>query len=153
MKNHLINRLTALLVFTCSLPLLAADQPKAKGDEKPATQTTPKAKDSTYPLYGKVVTITSRTLTVVRSESEEAKESKFSIGASTEVVNGDKPATLDDVKIGQWVGGSVKKATDDGHDFVSKINLAVKQKKSTTKPGTSKPKKEPDVAKKKDKAE
>jgi hypothetical protein len=153
MKTHLIKRLTTLLVITFSMPLLAVEKPKTKPPEKPAAKTEPKAKEDTYPLYGKVLAITSRTLTVVRSESEEAKESKYSIGASTEVVNGDKPATVEDVKIGQWVGGSVKKATDEGNDVVTKINLGVKQKKGSTKAGTLKPKKEPATAKKKDKTE
>ncbi len=153
MKTALIHKVTILLIITFSLPLLAADKPKAKASEKPAAKTEPKAKEDTYPLYGKVVTVTSRTLTVVRSENEEAKEAKYSIGSSTQVVNGDKPATIEDVKIGQWVGGSVKKATDGGNDFVTKINVGVKQKKSPGKTGASKAKKESTTPKKKEKAE
>ncbi len=104
---------------------------KAKADTKAAaSKEEPKAKRDTYPLYGKVVAITSRTLTIVRSDSADATEAKYTINSSTEIVNGDKPATTDDVKVGRWVGGLLKKAEGDGNDVVLKLNIAAKQKEA-----------------------
>lgn len=150
MKIKLIQALAAIIALSVLAPAQAADKPKAKSEEKPAAKAEAKPKEATYPLYGKVVAITSRTLTIVRGESEEAKESKYSIGASTEVVNGEKPATLEDVKIGSWVGGSVKKSEGGGNDFVSKINLGVKQKGAAGKGAKAAAKKETSKAKKKE---
>jgi hypothetical protein len=150
MKTKLILTLTALLAFSQAPFTQAAEKPKAKADEKAPAKAEAKPKEETYPLYGKVVAVTSRTLTIVRSESEEAKETKFSIGSSTEIVNGDKPATIEDVKVGQWIGGLVRKAAGDGNDFVTKINVGVKQKKSPGKETKATPKKTDSAPKKKE---
>lgn len=91
-------------------------------------KTEPKAKQDTYPLYAKVVTITSRTLTVVRSDAPDAEQTKYTINASTEYVNGEKPATIEAVKVGSWVGGTLKRAEGEGNDTVVKLNVDVKQK-------------------------
>jgi hypothetical protein len=123
--------LAALCAVTSSITAHSAEPKKAAAAETPkstAKKGEPKAKQDTYPLYGKVVTITSRTLTIVRSDSPEAEQSKYTINASTEYVDGDKPATIEGVKVGAWVGGSVKKAEGDGNDVVLKLNVGVKQK-------------------------
>ncbi len=123
--------LAALCVVSSSITAPAAEPKKKAQAEAPksaAKKDEPKAKQGTYPLYGKVVAITSRTLTVVRSDAAEAEQSKYAINAGTEYVDGDKPATIDAVKVGSWVGGSVKKAEGDGNDVVLKINVGVKQK-------------------------
>ena len=85
------------------------------------------------------MTITSRTLTIVRSDAAEAEQSKYAINASTEHVDGEKTATIEDVKVGSWVGGSVKKGEGDGNDVVLKLNIGVKQK--TAKKASKAPKK------------
>jgi hypothetical protein len=88
----------------------------------------PKGKQDTYPFYAKVVAITSRTLTVVRSDAADAEQSKFAVNASTEYVDGEKPATIEAVKVGSWIGGTLKKAEADGNDTVVRLNVGVKQK-------------------------
>lgn len=122
MKSCLFT-LSMLCAVAVSLPNLSAQGPKAKAEPK----------RDTYPLYGKVVAITTRTLTIVRSESAEAKESKYTVSSATEVVNGDKPATLKDVQVGRWIGGTLKKADGDGNDMAVKINIGVEQKKAAPK--------------------
>lgn len=122
----------------------AADSPK----KSPSTETPAKkegAKKSTnadtLPFYGKVVSITTRTLTIVRSDAPDAAEVKFSINASTEYVNGDKPSSIDAVKPGAWVGGAAKKASE-GNDVVVKLNVGVKQKTKGKAPAKGKAKTE-----------
>lgn len=141
MKAKLLLVVAALAVFSAP-ELISADAPK-KG---PTKKTEAKADQDTYPLYGKVTAITSRTLTIVRSSGEDAAEAKFNLNASTEYVNGDKPSSFDAVKVGSWVGGSVKKATGEGNDTVLKLNIGVKQKG----PGKPEAPKKKDSAKKKE---
>lgn len=138
--QHLI--LAAFVVVTSVITTSAAEPKKAPAAESPKSAVKkgePKAKSGTYPLYGKVVAITSRTLTIVRSDSPEAEESKYNLNSAVEYVNGDKPATFEDVKVGAWVGGTLKKAEGEGNDSVIKLNIGVKQK--MTKKASKAPKK------------
>lgn len=134
MKLKLISLAIAMIATFPVSSAYAAEKGKAKSDAKPAEskpaddKSEAKPKRDTYPLYGKVVAITSRTLTIVRSNADDAKQSKYTINSATEIVNGDKAATVDDVKVGKWIGGSLKKAEGDGNDIVLKINIAAKQK-------------------------
>ncbi|GEP44117.1 hypothetical protein [Brevifollis gellanilyticus] len=117
----------------------AADAKKAASAEAPKAapkKGEAKAKQDTYPLYGKVVAITSRTLTIVRSDAADAPEVKFTVNASTEYVDEEKPVTIEAVKVGSWVGGSIKKAEGDGNDTVLKLNVGAKQR--VAKKGTAK---------------
>ena len=123
----------------------AADTPKkAPAKDAPAKKETPKkaAAGDTIPFYGKVVAITTRTLTLVRSDAEGAPEVKFAVNASTEYVNGDKPSSIDAVKPGAWVGGAAKKAAE-GNDVIVKLNVGVKQKAKGKAPAKGKGKTEP----------
>ena len=123
MKAKLLLIVSSLAFFTTT-ELIGTDTPKRITGNKSES----KADQDTYPLYGKVTAITSRTLTIVRGENAEAAEAKFNLNASTEYVNGDKPSSFEAVKVGSWVGGSVKKATGEGHDNILKLNIGVKQK-------------------------
>jgi hypothetical protein len=146
MKIKLVLLLAALCAVTSSITAFAAEPKKKAEAEAPksaAKKDEPKAKQDTYPLYGKVVAITSRTLTIVRSDAAEAEQSKYTINASTEYVDGDKPATIEAVKVGSWVGGSLKKAEGDGNDVVLKINVGVKQR--SAKKASKAPKKKTDA--------
>jgi hypothetical protein len=123
----------------------AADTPKkAPAKDAPAKKEAAKkaANGDTLPFYGKVVSITSRTLTIVRSDAADASEVKFAVNASTEYVNGDKPSSIDAVKPGAWVGGAAKKAAE-GNDVIVKLNVGVKQKAKGKAPAKGKGKTEP----------
>lgn len=130
MKSKLITYAVALITAFSASTGLSAEKGKPKASE---TTAAPKAKRDTYPLYAKVTAITSRTLTVVRSDKEDAKESKYTINSATQIVNGEKPATVEDVKVGRWVSGSLKKAEGDGNDVVIKLNVGAKQKEAGAK--------------------
>ena len=147
--QHLI--LTALFTLTSSIALNAADPKKETSPEaskSAAKKGESKTKQGTYPLYGKVVAITSRTLTIVRSDAADAEQSKYAINASVEYVDGDKPATIDSVKVGSWVGGTLKKAQGDGNDTVVKLNVGVKQKTANKGSSSSKAKSKTETKKK-----
>jgi hypothetical protein len=133
--KHLILIVAAFAASSASLTFGADDPKKA-----PAKKTEAKAKGDVdaYPFYGKVVAVTARTLTIVRSDSPEAAQVKFNVNASTEYVNGDKPATVADVKVGTWVGGLVKKAASEGNDTILKLNVGVKQKAAAKAPAKKK---------------
>jgi len=123
----------------------AADTPKkAPAKDAPAKKEAAKkaANGDTIPFYGKVISITARTLTLVRSDAEGAPEVKFAVNASTEYVNGDKPSSIDAVKPGAWVGGAAKKAAE-GNDVIVKLNVGVKQKAKGKAPAKGKGKTEP----------
>lgn len=123
----------------------AADTPKkAPAKDAPAKKEAAKkaTNGDTIPFYGKVISITSRTLTIVRSDAEGAPEVKFAVNASTEYVNGDKPSSIDAVKPGAWVGGAAKKAAE-GNDVIVKLNVGVKQKAKGKAPAKGKGKTEP----------
>ena len=123
----------------------AADTPKkAQAKDAPAKKEAAKkaANGDTLPFYGKVISITSRTLTIVRSDAADAPEVKFAVNASTEYVNGDKPSSIDAVKPGAWVGGAAKKAAE-GNDVIVKLNVGVKQKAKGKAPAKGKGKTEP----------
>lgn len=123
----------------------AADTPKkAPAKDAPAKKEAAKkaTNGDTLPFYGKVVSITSRTLTLVRSDAADAPEVKFAVNASTEYVNGDKPSSIDAVKPGAWVGGAAKKAAE-GNDVIVKLNVGVKQKTKGKAPAKGKGKTEP----------
>jgi len=132
MKLHLI--LLAAFVAISSIDVTYAQDKKATPTEAPKKG---EAKRDTYPLYGKVVTITSRTLTIVRGDNPDAKVAEFAINESTQFVDGEKAVSIEAVKVGSWIGGSVKQSAGDGPDTVMKINVGVKQRVAKKAPSKS----------------
>ncbi len=88
-------------------------------------------KRPTYPLYGDVVAIDAKTLTLKGGEGQPNRV--FAMTEETKIVNGEKDAQWTDTKIGQKIGGLVEKA-EAGNDKLLKINLGVKQDKAPEKP-------------------
>jgi hypothetical protein len=155
-------KLSYLLTVTClslALPGLVAAKTLGEPASKPAAKAAApkagapaevKAKKDTYPLYGQVVAATSNLLTIKGGQGKEDR--KYAITPETVVSKDEKPATLADVKPGQWVGGLLQKNLD-GSSKVLKLNLSVKQKEakpagkekapSSTKAGAPAIKKQP----------
>lgn len=127
MKLKHILFLVALTAATPSIHLGAAESkaPVTAEGSKPAAKKAPK---NTYPLYGKIVEATSKTLTIVRSDAPDAEKRQYALTADTEIVHGDTALTSDELKPGLWVGGILKKSDGDGKDVVIKVNTAVKQR-------------------------
>ncbi|MFM7603834.1 MAG: hypothetical protein ACKO8Z_01390 [Prosthecobacter sp.] len=132
----------------------AADAPKKSAPKEAAAKKEGGKKESakkaanveTIPFYGRVVTVTTRSITLVRSDAADAPEVKFAVNASTEYVNGDKPSSIDAVKSGAWVGGAAKKAAE-GNDVIVKLNVGVKQKTKGKASAKVKDKSEPEKKK------
>lgn len=115
----------------------AKKPPTEQSEEGPASskaEAAQKPKRDTYPLYGKVTAVTSRSLTVVRSDNPEAKEVTFSLSDGTAFTRQTEPATRQDVQVGQWIGGVVKKSAEAGEpDLLIKVSLDVKQRSKSAK--------------------
>jgi hypothetical protein len=126
MKLHLF--LLAALVVIHPFHLACAQEARAESSQTAQ----PKAKRNTYPLYARVVAITPQTLSVARSDKPDAKVVDFTINAGTQYVNGDQAVTIHSVRVGAWIGGSVKKAEGGGPDTLMKVNIGVKQKVAKT---------------------
>jgi hypothetical protein len=107
---------TLLLGFSLAATACAAEPPAPK----PA-----KAPRETYPLYGRVVSINSKTLVIKGGKGKPDRT--FALSQNIAIKKDEKPATLADVVAGQWVGGSVRK-TASGPPLLEKLNLSVKQK-------------------------
>ncbi len=76
------------------------------------------------PFYGKVGALdkNARTLTLDGKE----KDRLFFLTPRTRIHNAGKPATLNDVVIGRWVGGFVRET--NGRPEVVTLNLGVSQR-------------------------
>jgi len=77
-----------------------------------------------YPLTGTVVAISATALTIKGGEGKPDRV--YAMTPQTVIVNGDQPATVADVKVGQKIGGRLEKAVS-GNDQVLKLNIGVKQ--------------------------
>lgn len=130
MKLKHILFLVALTAATPVTHLGAAESKAAPAAEgaKPAAKKAPK---NTYPLYGKIVEATAKTLTIVRSDAPDAEKRQYALNSDTELVNGDSAITSDELKPGLWVGGLLKKSEGEGKDIVIRVNTGVKQKGKT----------------------
>ncbi len=145
MKKFL-NILSIIAAFTLTVPVIAKDAAKkeAAPAAKPAEKKTESKKDH-YPLYGEVVAITDTLLTI--KGGKDKPDRMYDITKDTKITKDDKPATVKDAKIGQWVGGYIHKAPegDKGNDDLVHLNLSAKQKEEKKaeekKPATPEPKK------------
>ena len=121
--------LIASLGAAVALAITPAHAAKPKGPETPAptpAKTEPAAeKGKNHPTSGTVVAVTPKLLTLNGAKGKEDR--KFDITADTKIVNGDKPATIADVKVGSKIGGYVKPSGGTGNDVILKINVGVNQ--------------------------
>jgi hypothetical protein len=127
MKLKHILFLVALTAATPSIHLGAAESkaPATAEGSKPAAKKAPK---NTYPLYGKIVEASAKTLTIVRSDAPDAEKRQYALTPETEIVHGDTALTSDELKPGLWVGGLLKKSEGEGKDIVLRVNTGVKQR-------------------------
>jgi len=131
-ENMKTKFIIASLGAAVALALTPAQAAKPKAPETPAAAPTKtaepaaeKAKRDTYPLYGEVVAVTPKLLTIKGGKGKEDR--KYDITADTVIHAGDKSATIADVKVGRKVGGLLKKSGGKGNDTVVKLNTDVAQ--------------------------
>lgn len=144
MKTSFIRLLC--LVTLASAGLIYAAPPEGTTKEQPSSAAAKKtkAKSDSYPLWGEVVAVTSRTLTIKGGQGKEDR--KFTISAETKIHNDGKPATLEDIKVGRKVGGSVQKVTEGNPKMLS-INVGAAQEASKPKKSAAKKTDETDKSK------
>ena len=130
MKASLIRLLCLFTLFSAGLADAAPNEEAVKEQPKTAAPKKAKAKSDSYPLWGEVVAVTSRTLTIKGGEGKEDR--KFTITAETKIHNDGKPATLEDIKVGRKVGGSVQKVVEGNPKMLS-INVGAAQEASKSK--------------------
>ncbi len=127
--KKIFNILSIAAALTLTVPAFAKDAvkkeaaPAAKPEEKKAD-----AKKDHYPLYGELVAITDTLLTI--KGGKDKPDRMFDITKDTKITKDDKPATVKDAKIGQWVGGYIHNAPegDKTNDDLVHLNLSAKQK-------------------------
>lgn len=114
---------TCLRLFAvCALALSFSTLDAVAAEKKPAAEKSA-TKKATFPFYGKLEAITATKLTIQSGKSSR----EFAIDKDTVIKKNDADATVKDAVVGQWVGGSAKKA-EDGSSSVLKLNLSAKQK-------------------------
>jgi len=94
-------------------------------DQKTATNAPAARLPQGMPFYGKLGAIDKSAQTITLDGKE--KKRIFYITASTRVHRDKQPATIDDLAIGQWVGGFVR-PDPSGRPTVVTLNLAVVQR-------------------------
>lgn len=128
----ILNIFSIAAALTLTVPAFAKDTVKKEPAPaaKPAEKTEKKAdtKKDHYPLYGEVVAITETLLTI--KGGKDKPDRMFNITKDTKITLDDKPATVKDAKIGQWVGGYIHNAPegDKSNDDLVHLNLSAKQK-------------------------
>lgn len=135
MKTSFIRLLCLIALASAGLAGAAPKEETAKQQPKEAAPKKAKAKSDSYPLWGEVVAVTSRTLTIKGGEGKEDR--KFTITAETKIHNDGKPATLEDIKVGKKVGGSVQKVAEGNPKMLS-INVGAAQEASKSKKSAAK---------------
>ena len=97
MKKFIIATILALAVLNTSLTAQAADKPAPDKKEKKANH---------IPFKGKVSAVDKAAKTVTLEGKEKSRT--FQVTSETKIHKGEKPATLDDVTVGEVVTGAYK---------------------------------------------
>lgn len=135
MKTLFIRLLCLITLASVGLVAAAPKEEPSAEQPKSAAPKKAKAKSDSYPLWGEVVAVTTRTLTIKGGEGKEDR--KFTITAETKIHNDGKPATLEDIKVGRKVGGSVQKVAEGNPKMLS-INVGAAQEASKSKKAAAK---------------
>lgn len=112
-------RLITSVMLWCSLFATQA------ADPKPSTNAPAAKLPQGLPFYGKLGAIDKSAQTITLDGKE--KKRIFHLTPSTRVHRDKKPATIDDLVVGQWVGGFVR-PDPNGRPTVVTLNLAVVQR-------------------------
>ena len=96
-----------------------ADAPAAAAAEKPkaAAEAAKPKTDKPIPMYvhADEIDLAAKTITQV---TKDGKKSVNTVTATTEIMNGDKAAKLEDIKKGDYVSGNRKKTGESAYDIV-----------------------------------
>ena len=129
MKTKAFLTVTIALAFV----VMAQAAPKKVAPEKPAAE----KKDTSFSFIGEVVKVSATALILKGAEGSEDRS--FAFTETTKIVNGEKPAKLGDIKVGNKVGGQARKA-GKSDPIVLSVNVSVKEKADPKKPDAPKKK-------------
>jgi len=127
MKKLIVMSVLSLLALAVALPVAAQEKKAAaEGKEKKAP--------GALPFNGKITAIDAAAKTITLS----GKEARVvQITSSTKITKDGKPATLDDIKTGDQVGGSFRKNAD-GKMEANTLNAGVRPEGKGKKKGDDK---------------
>jgi hypothetical protein len=122
----------AVTIWACGLPVFAATPSPAK-PAKPATPAPSKVvgEAKTIPMYSRadVIDTKARTFTTKRKDGVEVK---LVLTPTTEIKQGESPAKLEDIKVGDYVSGSRKKVSETEYTVVKITKFGPKADKKET---------------------
>ena len=104
--------------------------------DQPAEAPKPEKKASGMPFRGAVTAVDKAAKTITLGEKEKARV--FQITSQTKIRKDKKPATLEDVLVGERVGGYARENTQGKMEVVT-LNAGLPPKKPKAKPGDNKP--------------
>jgi hypothetical protein len=114
MRKRTLRLLTLSLLSALAIgaPLAVRSADMAGNADTPKTQ-----KRDTMPFTGKVKAVdkAALTLTLVGKERDRV----FSIGTQTKMTKGGQPATLDDIAVGEEVGGQARMLADGRNEVLT----------------------------------
>ena len=127
----------AMKTLIASMVFALASIISVHGAEVPRTNAPPGAaqamkKPQGMPFYGKVSAFDKQSITLDGKE----KKRMFYLTPTTRIHRDKAAARLEEVVVGQWVGGFVRPDTD-GRPTVINLNLAVEQRGSPVKTATN----------------
>ena len=128
MKKILSSAVLAAVLMTLPSYVRAADQPA----DAPKTEKKPRL----MPFNGKVGAVDKAAKTVTLEGREKTRV--FQITSETKIRKDRKPATLDDVQVGERVGGAARESAEGKMEVVT-LNVGLPGRAARTKEGDNKP--------------
>lgn len=121
------------LLFTITLVCALAfggQSAFAQAKKKPAegAPAAEKPAGKPIPMYVRADEIDAAAKTITQV-AKDGKKSKNSVTATTVIMNGDKPATLADIKVGDYVSGNRTKTGEGTYDIVKITKFGAKAEK------------------------
>ena len=144
-KHHMQNYKTTLLITLLSTAVLlgaparlAAQSGKTATESKKAQTEKPKDTRKGMPLNGKIAAIDKTAKTITLEGKEKGRV--FYLTAQTRITVDGQPAKLDDLKVGEKVGGYARENPDGKRELAS-LNQGAKAPSQPKKPKTTAAKK------------
>jgi hypothetical protein len=143
--------IVTLTAIALGLPAasFAAEKKAKPAEEKPAEKPAEPAKPAaekvvgeakSIPMYSRadVIDVKAKTFTYNKKDGTAVKHV---ITATTEIKNGEAPAKLEDIKVGEYISGLRKKRSDTEYEVVKITKFGPKEpkKEGEAKPAEAKP--------------
>lgn len=118
LKKLLFASLCCALVSGVASQSRAADAAEKKSDATTEKKDGEKKKRDTYPFRGKIKSLDKTAMTITVIEGKD-KEHVISVTSKTKFMKDGKPATMEDGKADEPIGGTLKKSADGKEEAVS----------------------------------